>query len=81
MLSRGEIKRIMREATRQRIRAERDAITEFFTTPSFQARPYRLEEDRMLDVLKKVPSVFAFAEQINSSYQRPDWASQRYGAN
>jgi len=73
MLTRGQTKRILRQATQMRIRAEREII-------SAPDRGQRWEEGFTRDFLKTVPSVFAFAEKLNSDYERPFWASQRYGA-
>jgi hypothetical protein len=78
MLSRSETKRILREATRQRIRAERKALRDI--SKGWDLNRFRLEQDKTIEFLRDVPSVFYFAEQINPSYERPDWAAQRYGA-
>ncbi len=40
----------------------------------------RLEEKDAIRRFSKVPSIFAFAEQLDSRYRRPDWASRQYGA-
>jgi hypothetical protein len=79
-MKRGERKRLLRQATRARIRAERDALSQYFSDG--HVRPCRIEEDGMLVITKEwdVPSVFAFAEKLNPRYDRPLWASQRYGA-
>jgi hypothetical protein len=77
MLTRGQTKRILRQATQMRICAERERLD----NPAFNhANEVRLEEPTALTLLKGVPSVFAFAEKLNSDYERPFWASQRYGA-
>jgi len=78
MLSRSETKKVLREATQQRIAAEREAIWKASDIINLAAR--RNEEAFTIKILKDVPSVFYFAEQINRRYERPDWAAQRYGA-
>lgn len=70
-MNRSETKQLMRAATRERIRLERQA---------FGARRIRFEEVDALIHLKGVPSVFAIAEKLNRYYRRPLWASERYGA-
>ncbi len=72
-MTRGEKKRILREATRQRIRAEREALR---GTMKFGPAT----EKTALALLKDVPTVFAFAEKIDPRYVRPTWADHRYGA-
>lgn len=79
MLSRGETKRLLRRATQVRIREERetlDAVKHLYRG----AAGGRLEETLNLHLLKSIDSVFATAERLNPKYQRPLWASQRYGA-
>ena len=75
--------RLMREATRMRIAAERAALraaSEPFRgeRSQFDYNRQRYEETRTLELLKDVPSVFYFLEQLGG--QRPAWASMRYGA-
>jgi hypothetical protein len=79
MLTRGETKRILRQATRMRIRAERAMFTGNLSLTK-NGIPMRLSERGNLILLKDVPSVFAFAEKLHSDYERPLWASHRYGA-
>jgi hypothetical protein len=82
MLTRGQTKRILRQATQMRIRAERSYLTDAFEGIDGDPAPFipRVEEPGMLKLLKTTPSVFAFAEKLNSDYERPFWASHRYGA-
>lgn len=75
----------LRDATRERVRLEREALAMYWTATG--RRPGRLEMNEMLFVLKDVPSVFALAEKATwlpalnrSGYGRPDWAAQRWGA-
>lgn len=87
-MKRGEIKRLLRKATRLRILAER--ATNLSRLPAPVQDGYcaagridvmgRMEETATLQRMKSVPSVFAFAEKLNPKYQRPMWANQRYGA-
>jgi hypothetical protein len=78
-VTRSETKQLLREATRQRIRAER-AICAGNISITKNGIPMRLEERGTIELFKTVPSVFAFAEKLNPEYSRPLWASQRYGA-
>lgn len=80
---------ILREATRRRIRAERAALSEASKPLQgprslFNYNRHALKEPRALELLKDVPSVFYFAEQVakerGTRYFRPEWAAQRYGA-
>jgi hypothetical protein len=88
MLTRGETKRLLRQATQMRIRAEREVALASLPEPVRQAHlevgrvdlQGRVEEDAARRRFSAVPSVFAFAEKLNSSYERPLWASHRYGA-
>lgn len=76
-MTRGEQKRLLRQATQMRIRAERERLVH----PGFDhANEVRLEESTAIVLLKGVSSVFAFAEKLDKNYGRPLWASQRYGA-
>jgi hypothetical protein len=77
-MTRGKKKRLLRQATQMRIRAERDVLKEY--RPPFDCNRVRTEERFGITVLQTVPSVFAFAEQMNPKYDRPLWASHRYGA-
>ena len=78
-MTRGRYKRVMREALKLRIRAEREAIAALEQKKGFRF-PQRLEERSAIDKLSAVPTIFAFAEQIDSSFVRPSWADARYGA-
>lgn len=71
-MSRGERKRLLREATRQRIRAEREALRGVMKFGPATERT-------ALELLKDVPTVFAFAEKLDDRYERPDWASRQFG--
>lgn len=77
MMTRGERKRLLREACRQRIQAEREAIEARF-------KPHRwhgaMSETQAIEFLKEVPTIFAFAEKLDSRYTRPQWADHQYGA-
>jgi len=79
MLSRGETKRLLRRATQIRVREEREVIEAAAHLYS-RAHGGRLEEGLNLHLLKHTDSVFAHAERLNPEYQRPLWASQRYGS-
>ncbi len=78
MMTRGAAKRLLREAARRRIRAERDALRNL--SEFIDLNRVRLEERSAIEHLRDVPSVFAFAEALDPVYERPLWASQRYGA-
>jgi hypothetical protein len=71
---RGMTKRIIRNATRERIRAEREALG--LVTPPMR----RLEEREALKALRQVPSVWAFAEAAGYRYIRPQWAADAWGS-
>jgi hypothetical protein len=88
-MTRGKAKRLLRQATQMRIRAERE--TALRSLPDVVREGYlavgrvdihgRLEERDALRRFWVVPSVFAFAEKLNPKYDRPYWAGgQRYGA-
>jgi hypothetical protein len=82
-MTRGEKKRILREATRQRIQAERKLALSSLPEPMRQGRidlQGRVEEDQAIRRFSAVPTVFAFAEKIDPRYVRPTWAGHRYGA-
>jgi hypothetical protein len=68
------IKRIIRNATRERIRAEREALGPVIPTMR------RLEEHEALKALSRVPSVWAFAEVAGYRHIRPQWASDAWGS-
>ncbi len=76
MLTRGQTKRLLRAATQERIRQERDAIARH----NPRSRLWRLEEKAALAICQQVPSVFAIAEKMNDDYSRPLWADHRYGS-
>lgn len=73
-------KQLMRQALIERCQAEREARQS--VVPLYGYR--RLEEALTLQILKDIPSIFFFAEQISKkrggSYMRPGWAGQAYGA-
>jgi hypothetical protein len=80
-MTRGERKRLLRSATRERIALEREALA---SMRSITARPadvshLRLEEGEALEMLNSVPSVFGIARKMNRDYDPSEWASQRYG--
>lgn len=79
MLSRGETKRLLRRAVQIRIREEREALNAL-THIYPGARRGRLEEKGNLEIFRNIDSVFAIAERLNPKYERPGWASHRYGA-
>jgi hypothetical protein len=61
--SRGDRKRIIREATRRRIRAERAYLAGFFHKAPGRAHR-RLEEADAITILKPVPNVAAYAAEL-----------------
>lgn len=63
MQSRGTRKRILREATRARIRAERERIAAWETTMRRRARS-RLEEETNLYLFRSTPTVLQFAYEL-----------------
>lgn len=75
--ARGNEKRLLRAATRERIRLEREASRGFMKWGP-------ATEGTALDLFKPVPSVFAIAERLAKQrgkfYMRPQWASDAWGA-
>lgn len=39
----------------------------------------RMEEDEAIELLAKVPTIFAIMEDLDPGYRRPIWADNRYG--
>ncbi len=64
MQSRGDRKRIIREATRMRIRAERDYLADFFRVQPGYRLIKRLEEATAITILKPLPNVAGYAAQL-----------------
>jgi ApbE superfamily uncharacterized protein (UPF0280 family) len=75
MQSRGDRKRIIREATRMRIRAERDYLADFFLAERDYLADFflvppgyrlirRLEEATAITILKPLPNVAGYAAQL-----------------
>lgn len=75
--------KLMREALIARCKAEREALAAVAHLYP-KAVGGRLEEKLARFILKEVPSIFFFAEQIakkrGSHYMRPLWAEKTYGA-
>lgn len=66
-MKRGDIKRLLRAATAERVRLEREKERNYMNTLGWGVGACfpQLEEPLMLRLFKNVPSVWAIAKQIN----------------